>query len=404
MAVGIQEKKAKDLAVIDGVQIFTGQAGIRFPKRDDLTLMVLNPNNSVAAVFTQNRFCAAPVVLAKQHLASGKNIRALVINTGNANAGTGQQGRNDAQMICAGVAHQIKCETEQVLPFSTGVIMELLPVEKILDALPKVKPVHWDVAAKAIMTTDTVAKSASLTVTIAGEKVSITGIAKGSGMICPNMATMLSFIATDAKVDQLILQDMVREVVNETFNCITVDGDMSTNDSFVLIATGKSKLHIDAERSEEYAELRDAITKVALELAQGIVRDGEGATKFITIDVENARSRQEARRVAYAIAHSPLVKTAFYASDANLGRILCAIGYSGIGDLDVSKIKVYLDNVLVAENGGPAEEYTDEDGMKVMAKDEIKVRVDLARGTLGCKVYTCDLSHEYVTINGEYRS
>lgn len=404
MAVGIQEKTAKQLNMVEGVQIFVGSAGVKQEKRKDLTLFMLSSGAEVAAVFTQNRFCAAPVSVSKKHLATGKRVRALIVNTGNANAGTGAQGRNDAEMVCAGVAHQVNCESDQVLPFSTGVIMEMLPVERILDALPKLKPSYWDGAARAIMTTDTVPKSASVGGIVGGHRVNVTGVAKGSGMICPNMATMLSFVATDAKAPKEVLEQMCREVADETFNCVTVDGDMSTNDSFVLIATGKAKLQVESVRDPLYAELKKLVAQVCLELAQGIVRDGEGATKFIEIEVMGARSRLEARRVAYAVAHSPLVKTAFYASDANLGRILCAIGYSGIGDLDVEKVRVYLDNMLVCEKGGRADLYHDEDGMRVMQKDEIKVRVDLGRGEVEAKVYTCDLSHRYVEINGSYRT
>lgn len=405
MAVNLTVPNDRQVLAIDGVQVFVGQAGVKKPEHDDLTLIVLNGVNSIGAVFTQNRFCAAPVQIAKQHLATDTGVRALVINTGNANAGTGRQGLADAEFICEKVAQQIGCSAAQVLPFSTGVILEPLPVDRIVAALPKVKVVHWPQAAAAIMTTDTVPKMASRTVSIDGHKVHFTGIAKGSGMIHPNMATMLGFVFTDADIAQPLLQQMVAEVANTSFNAITVDGDTSTNDSFVVVATGKTELgRIDSEASKDYAAIKTVLADVALELAQAIVRDGEGASKFITIDVRHALTETEARQVGYAVARSPLVKTAFYASDPNLGRILCAIGYAGISDLDVSAIKVYLGDVLVAEKGGRASSYTEEAGQQVMAQDEITVTIDLARGEAQAKIYTCDLSKEYVAINADYRS
>ncbi|WP_370469950.1 bifunctional glutamate N-acetyltransferase/amino-acid acetyltransferase ArgJ [Snodgrassella alvi] len=405
MAVNLAVPNDRQVLAIDGVQVFVGQAGVKKPEHDDLTLIVLNGVNSIGAVFTQNRFCAAPVQIAKQHLATDTGVRALVINTGNANAGTGRQGLADAEFICEKVAQQIGCAAAQVLPFSTGVILEPLPVDRIVAALPKVKVVHWPQAAAAIMTTDTVPKMASRTVSIDGHKVHFTGIAKGSGMIHPNMATMLGFVFTDADIAQPLLQQMVVEVANTSFNAITVDGDTSTNDSFVVVATGKTELgRIDSEASKDYAAIKTVLADVALELAQAIVRDGEGASKFITIDVRHALTEAEARQVGYAVARSPLVKTAFYASDPNLGRILCAIGYAGITDLDVSAIKVYLGDVLVAEKGGRASSYTEEAGQQVMAQDEITVTIDLARGEAQAKIYTCDLSKEYVAINADYRS
>ncbi|MDO5638541.1 MAG: bifunctional glutamate N-acetyltransferase/amino-acid acetyltransferase ArgJ [Neisseria sp.] len=406
MAVNLREKEASELLNIDGAQVFVGQAGVKKPNHDDLTLIVLNKSNSVGAVFTQNRFCAAPVHVAKEHLANENGIRALVINTGNANAGTGAQGREDAMAMCAAAARQVGCAMEQVLPFSTGVILEPLPVQKIIDALPAVKPVHWNDAARAIMTTDTVPKAASREALIGNSHtVRATGIAKGSGMICPNMATMLGFIVTDAKVSQPVLQMLTQEVADQSFNSITVDGDTSTNDSFVIVATGKcGQNEIDNTADPRYGQLKALLGSLALELAQAIVRDGEGATKLITVKVENAENRQEARRVAYAIAHSPLVKTAFFASDPNLGRILAAIGYSGINGLDTDKVRLYLGDVLVAEHGGRAASYTEAAGQKVMNEDEILVRVDLQRGQTAATVYTCDLSHGYVSINADYRS
>ncbi|PJO77919.1 bifunctional glutamate N-acetyltransferase/amino-acid acetyltransferase ArgJ [Neisseria brasiliensis] len=406
MAVNLSERHEDELLHIDGVQVFVGQAGVKKPNHDDLTLMVLTGKNSVGAVFTQNRFCAAPVYIAKSHLFDDDGVRALVINTGNANAGTGAQGRADAVEVCAAVARQIGCKTPQVLPFSTGVILEPLPADKIIEALPRVKPVHWSEAARAIMTTDTIPKAASREGKV-GENhtVRATGIAKGSGMIHPNMATMLGFIVCDANVSQPILQLMTKEIADMSFNAITVDGDTSTNDSFVIIATAKNgQSQIDNIADPRYDQLKDLLSGLALQLAQAIVRDGEGATKFITIEVDNAADRDEARKVAYAIAHSPLVKTAFFASDPNLGRLLAAIGYAGIEDLDTDKIKMWLGDVLVAEQGGRAESYTEEQGQAVMNQDEITVRVSLNRGQVKTTVYTCDFSHDYVTINADYRS
>ena len=406
MAVNLTEKTADQLLNINGIQLFTARAGIKQTDRADLTLMVLSGGNTVGAVFTTNRFCAAPVHIAKSHLSDEDGVRAIIINTGNANAGTGAQGRIDAIETCAATAEQTGCKPSQVLPFSTGVILEPLPVGKIVAALPKMQPADWADAARAIMTTDTVPKSASREGSV-GEKhtVRATGIAKGSGMIHPNMATMLSFIVTDAKVSQPILQLMTQEIADETFNTITVDGDTSTNDSFVIIATGKnSQSEIDNIADPRYKQLKDLLGSLALELAQAIVRDGEGATKFITVRVENAKTRDEARQVAYAVAHSPLVKTAFFASDPNLGRLLAAIGYAGIADLDADILEMYLDDVLVAENGGRAASYTEEQGQAVMAKDEITVRIKLHRGQAAATVYTCDLSHDYVSINADYRS
>ena len=406
MAVNLTEKTADQLLNIDGIQLFTARAGIKQADRADLTLMVLSGGNTVGAVFTTNRFCAAPVHIAKSHLFDEDGVRAIIINTGNANAGTGAQGRIDAIETCAATAEQTGCKPSQVLPFSTGVILEPLPVGKIVAALPKMQPADWADAARAIMTTDTVPKSASREGSV-GEKhtVRATGIAKGSGMIHPNMATLLSFIATDAKVSQPILQLMTQEIADETFNTITVDGDTSTNDSFVIIATGKnSQSKIDNIADPRYKQLKDLLCSLALELAQAVVRDGEGATKFITVRVENAKTRDEARQAAYAVAHSPLVKTAFFASDPNLGRLLAAIGYAGIADLDADILEMYLDDVLVAENGGRAASYTEEQGQAVMAKDEITVRIKLHRGQAAATVYTCDLSHDYVSINADYRS
>ena len=405
MAVNLTEKTADQLLNIDGIQLFTARAGIKQTDRADLTLMVLSGGNTVGAVFTTNRFCAAPVHIAKSHLFDEDGVRAIIINTGNANAGTGAQGRIDAIETCAATAEQTGCKPSQVLPFSTGVILEPLPVSKIIAALPKMQPADWADAARAIMTTDTVPKSASREGSV-GEKhtVRATGIAKGSGMIHPNMATMLSFIATDAKVSQPVLQLMTQEIADETFNTITVDGDTSTNDSFVIIATGKNgQSEIDNIADPRYKQLKNLLCGLALELAQAIVRDGEGATKFITIEVCNAESRDEARQAAYAVARSPLVKTAFFASDPNLGRLLAAVGCSGV-DLDCNTLKMWLNGVLVAEKGGRAAGYTEEQGQAVMNESEITVRIDLQRGREQATVYTCDLSHDYVSINADYRS
>ena len=405
MAVNLKEKNADELLSIDGIQVFVGQAGVKKPNHDDLTLMVLAPGNSVGAVFTQNRFCAAPVHICKAHLFDEDGVRALVVNTGNANAGTGVQGRNDALSICRAVAEQIDCAVSQVLPFSTGVILEPLPADKIVAALPDVKPVTWADAAHAIMTTDTVPKAASREGKVgSNHTVRATGIAKGAGMIHPNMATMLGFIACDAKVSQPILQLLTQEVADMSFNSITVDGDTSTNDSFVIIATGRNgQSEIDNIADPRYQQLRDLLGSLALELAQAIVRDGEGATKFITIQVDNAASREDARKIAYAIAHSPLVKTAFYASDPNLGRLLAAIGYSGV-DVNTDTLRMWLGDVLVAEEGGRAASYTEEAGQRVMNEAEITIRIDLSSGRDSATVYTCDLSKEYVAINADYRS
>ena len=405
MAVNYRETPAGQLQAIDGIRLFVGQAGIKKPQHDDLTLMLLSDGSTVGVVFTQNRFCAAPVRICKQHLFDADGVRALVINTGNANAGTGEEGHNRAMAVCEAAAEQAGCALTQVLPFSTGVILEPLPADKIIAALPKLRPAGWADAARAIMTTDTVPKSASREGKV-GEKhtVRATGIAKGSGMIHPNMATMLSFIATDAKVSQPVLQLMTQEIADETFNTITVDGDTSTNDSFVIIATGKnSQSEIDNIADPRYKQLKDLLGSLALELAQAIVRDGEGATKFITIEVCNAESRDEARQAAYAVARSPLVKTAFFASDPNLGRLLAAVGCSGV-DLDCNTLKMWLNGVLVAEKGGRAAGYTEEQGQAVMNESEITVRIDLQRGREQATVYTCDLSHDYVSINADYRS
>ncbi len=405
MAVNLTAKSAEELLNISGVQLFVAQAGIKKADKNDVTVLTLAEGTEVAGVFTQNRFCAAPVVVCKECLVSGQPIRALVINTGNANAGTGLSGQENARAVCKTLASKLAVNENEILPFSTGVILEPLPVEKITNALAHLQETDWAVAAQAIMTTDTVAKSASREISLNGQSVKLTGIAKGSGMIQPNMATMLGFIATDAAIRHDLLNTLVKEVADASFNCISVDGDTSTNDSFIIMATGKSGApEIDSVDSEHYQTLKAALSELALELAQAIVRDGEGATKFMSIYANGAKTREEARQVAYAIARSPLVKTAFFASDPNLGRLLCAIGYAGIEDLDVNQIKMYLGDVLVVENGGRAVSYTEEAGQNVMNNNEITVRVELNRGNVNATVYTCDFSYDYVRINADYRS
>ncbi len=408
MPVNYSTPSADQLFPVPGVRLGVAEAEIRKKNRRDLTLVALDAGCTVAGVFTQNRFCAAPVQLCRNHLAGGKEIRALVINTGIANAGTGEPGRQAAQETCEAVGATLGIAADQVLPFSTGVILELLPVERIKAGLPAaqadLKADNWHAAAHGIMTTDTIAKAASRVVTVNGKKITISGVSKGAGMIKPNMATMLGFVATDAGIAQSLLDELVKEAADASFNCITVDGDTSTNDSFVMIATGQSGASFAAESDAGWAEIKAAIIAVSVELAQAIVRDGEGATKFITVAVEGGKDVEECRKVGYAIGHSPLVKTAFFASDPNLGRILAAIGYAGIADLDVDGVKVWLDDVLVAEKGGRAAAYKEEDGARVMAQAEITVRVDLGRGAAQAKVYTCDFSYDYVKINADYRS
>jgi glutamate N-acetyltransferase/amino-acid N-acetyltransferase len=394
---------------VAGVALGFACANIKRENRKDLLVMELCAGAKVAGVFTTNRFCAAPVIVAREHLAQADGIRALVINTGNANAGTGEQGLQDARSTCDALAGLLGCKSNQILPYSTGVIMEPLPVAKIAAGLPaavaNLVPDNWLNAAEAIMTTDIVAKAISKQVVVDGVNITITGIAKGSGMIHPNMATMLGYIATDAGIAQPLLQQMVSTAANRSFNCITVDGDTSTNDALMLIATGKSALpEVNVADSTAYNTLLDAVSEVAIFLAQAIVRDGEGATKFITIAMEGGRDEAECKKIAYAIAHSPLVKTAFFASDPNLGRILAAIGYAGVSDLDVSALQVYLDDVLVAEKGGRAASYQEEDGQRVMQQSDITIRVVLGRGAVNATLWTCDFSYDYVKINASYRS
>jgi glutamate N-acetyltransferase/amino-acid N-acetyltransferase len=412
MAVNSPLPVAAELKPVQGIELGFAEAGIKKPNRKDLLVMKLAEGATVAGVFTKNRFCAAPVQICKANLAAvtagAKPIRALVVNTGNANAGTGEPGLANARATCDEVARLLGIEAGQVLPFSTGVILEPLPVQKIVAGLPaaiaNLKQDNWFNAAESIMTTDTQPKAASLTTGIGGHMVTMTGISKGAGMIKPNMATMLGYLAIDAKVAQPVLDELVKYAADRSFNSITIDGDTSTNDSFILVATGAGGLQIDALDHPDYEALRDAVTGIARHLAQQIIRDGEGATKFITISVEQGTDVEECRKIAYAIAHSPLVKTAFFASDPNLGRILAAVGYAGVDDLDPSKLYLYLDDVLVAKAGGRNPAYKEEDGQRVMKKAEIVVRVELGRGKANATVWTCDLSHDYVSINADYRS
>ncbi len=412
MPVNLSAPDSAALLPVAGVTLGVAEANIRKPGRKDLLVMRMDDGARVAGVFTQNRFCAAPVVVARQHLSTldpDKSMRALVVNTGCANAGTGSDGIKHARDTCAALAGLLGCASSQVLPFSTGVIMEPLPVDKVIAGLPQclanLQPAHWAQAAQAIMTTDTVPKAASKTADVGGVKITVTGIAKGAGMIHPNMATLLGYVATDARVSLPLVKRAVAYAAQHSFNRITVDGDTSTNDSFILIATGKAAMaEITSADSAEYAAFRDAVTAVALELAQAIIRDGEGATKFITVRIDGGKTEDECSKVAYAIAHSPLTKTAFFASDPNLGRILAAVGYAGIHDLDADKIDMYLDDVLVVKNGGRHAGYQEADGQRVMKQAEITVRVVLNRGGASTTVWTCDLSHDYVSINADYRS
>ena len=413
MPVNLTPPVAAQLLPVPGVSLGIAEANIKRPNRKDLLVMQLCDGARVAGVFTKNRFCAAPVIVAREHLAAAVigtgGIRALLVNTGNANAGTGEQGMQDARTTCKALAGLLGCKANQILPFSTGVIMEPLPVAKIAAGMPgavaNMRADNWFDGAHAIMTTDIVAKAISKQVTIDGATITITGIAKGSGMIHPNMATMLGYIATDAAIAQPLLQAMVSKAANHSFNCITVDGDTSTNDAMMLIATGKSALpEVKIAGSKAGKALQSAISEVAIYLAQAIVRDGEGATKFITVRVEGGKSEAECKQIGYAIARSPLVKTAFFASDPNLGRILAAIGYAGVADLDVAALKLYLDDVLVAERGGRATSYREEDGQRVMQQLDITIRVVLDRGRANATLWTCDFSYDYVKINASYRS
>jgi len=409
MPVNLTVPNPADLHPVPGVELGIAMAGVRKANRRDLTVITLSEGSHVAGVFTKNRFCAAPVQLCRQHLAAAVGTRALLINTGNANAGTGDDGLARALSTCTALAARLRIAPKQVLPFSTGVILETLPNDRIEAGLPAaladLKEDNWYAAAEAIMTTDTLPKACSRSVSIGGKTVTVTGISKGAGMIRPNMATMLGFVATDAVIAPNLMPELARQAADRSFNQITIDGDTSTNDSFIVIATNRAgHAPITQLESAEGSLLREAVIGVAQQLAQAIVRDGEGATKFITVCVEGGRTKAECRQVAYAIAHSPLVKTAFFASDPNLGRILAAVGYAGIDDLDQSGIDLFLDDVHVAKSGGRHPSYREEDGQRVMKQSEINVRVNLHRGPAQATVWTCDLSHDYVSINADYRS
>ena len=409
MPVNLSAPNPSDLHPVPGVKLGITMAGVRKANRRDLTVITLDEGSAVAGVFTKNRYCAAPVQICREHLQDSSDIRALVINTGNANAGTGEDGLVRARATCVALARQLQLSPRQVLPFSTGVIMETLPVDRIEAGLPAAiadgKADNWAVAAEGIMTTDTLPKAFSKQVTLGGQVVTITGISKGAGMIKPNMATMLGFLATDANVAPALLQSLVTDAANASFNRITIDGDTSTNDSFVLIATRKAAhAEITDLASADGQALRAALIEVSQKLAQAIVRDGEGATKFISVTIEGGRTEAECALAAYAIAHSPLVKTAFFASDPNLGRILAAVGYAGIDDLDQNLIEMHLDDVHVVTKGGRNPAYREEDGQRVMKQSEITIRVNLGRGQANTTVWTCDLSHDYVSINADYRS
>jgi glutamate N-acetyltransferase/amino-acid N-acetyltransferase len=415
MPVLLQTPDVANLLAVPGVRIGVVEAGIRKVNRKDLTVFLLEEGCAVGAVFTQNRFAAAPVQVSREHLAAGQAIRAIVINTGNANAGTGASGLSDARQTCAALARAIGLKHEQVLPFSTGVIMEPLPLDRLLAGLPKAlesagsthagEAARWLLAAEGIMTTDTLPKAASVSWTSGKTGFSATGIAKGAGMIRPNMATMLGFLATDAAVEPALMNELAKKLADSSFNRVTVDGDTSTNDSFVVLATGHAgNTPIADLNTPDGQALLKALTQVAQVLAHAIVRDGEGATKFITIQVDGGQNTEECLKVAYAVAHSPLVKTAFFASDPNLGRILAAVGYAGISDLDATKIELHLGDVHVVTAGGRHPQYREEDGQRVMKEPEILVRIGLLRGQVSDTVWTCDLSHDYVTINADYRS
>jgi len=409
MPVNLSAPDPAALFAVPGVRIGVAEAGVRKANRKDLTVVLIDEGSAVGGVFTQNRFCAAPVQVCRDHLAANYGIRAMVINTGNANAGTGEDGLMRTRSTCIALARKLEIAPEQILPFSTGVIMEPLPVDRIEAGLPAAladaSENHWARAAEGIMTTDTIPKAFSQQVQVGGATVTVTGISKGAGMIRPNMATMLGFMATDAKIDPSLIQPLARLLADASFNRVTIDGDTSTNDSFVVIATQKAAhATITSLDSTEGQALVAAMQNVARQLAQAIVRDGEGATKFITIQVEGGRDAAECKQVAYAVAHSPLVKTAFYASDPNLGRILAAVGYAGIADLDQTGIDLFLDDVHVAVKGGRNPSYREEDGQRVMKQSEITVRIGLGRGKASETVWTCDLSHDYVTINADYRS
>jgi len=399
--------KAEDILPIAGIKLASVAAGIKKNGKDDLVVLSIDESSTCAATFTQNAFCAAPVTLSKQYL-SQQSPRALLINSGNANAGTGETGMQNARQSCLWLAESLHCLPEQILPFSTGVIGEQLPMSVIQSginqAVTRLSEDNWLAAAKGIMTTDTVTKAVSRNLKLDGQQVTISGIAKGSGMICPNMATMLAFIATDANVESDFLQQCLSEAVEESFNAITVDGDTSTNDACVLIATAKAGNEQIGKSTVDASPFIDELKAVCLHLAQAIVRDAEGATKFVTVSVEQARSKAEAKNVAYTIAHSPLVKTALFASDPNWGRILAAVGRAGIEQLDITGVNIFLGDVCIVRNGGIDSHYSEEKGQYEMNQHDITITVELSRGDDSATVWTSDLSHEYVRINAEYRT
>lgn len=405
MAVGLSGPG--EILPVAGIRLASFAAGIKKNGKDDLVVIVCDEGATCAATFTKNAFCAAPVTLAKKHL-SQHSPRALIINSGNANAGTGEMGLQNAIQSCVWLSEQLQCLPEQVLPFSTGVIGEQLPMPVLNSGINQIvkglSENNWLLAAKGIMTTDTVAKAISKTITLDSQKITISGISKGSGMICPNMATMLAFITTDANVENEFLQQCLSIVVEKSFNSITVDGDTSTNDACVLIATAKANNKQLSKNSEDAAIFIDALNDVCQFLAQAIIRDAEGATKFVTVTVSQAQTIAEAKNVAYTIAHSPLVKTALFASDPNWGRILAAVGRADVEQLDINNVNLYLDDVCVVRNGGVADDYTEEKGQSVIDQEEITIGVELGRGTDSATIWTSDLSHEYVRINAEYRS
>lgn len=407
MPVNLSRPDPTALHPVAGVELGWAEAGIRKANRKDLLVVRLAAGAHVAGTFTRNRFAAAPVQVCRAHLAAGVEIRALLVNTGNANAGTGEPGLAATRRSCEALGQLLGCSADAVLPFSTGVIMEQLPVDRLVDGLPqaiaRLEPNHWLEAAEAIMTTDTLPKAVSKRTVISGQAVTVTGVAKGAGMIRPDMATMLGFVATDARIAQDLLDSLVVQVADRSFNRITIDGDTSTNDSFVLMATGQGALKVGRRDDPSFRELAELVTEVARELAQAIVRDGEGATKFIEVRIEQARDDAEAARIAYAVAHSPLVKTAFFASDPNLGRILAAAGNAGV-EFDPQRVQLYLDDVWVVRNGGRHADYREEDGQRVMKQSEIVVRLQLGRGASDTSIWTTDLSHDYVSINADYRS
>ncbi|WBF65622.1 MAG: bifunctional glutamate N-acetyltransferase/amino-acid acetyltransferase ArgJ [Candidatus Kinetoplastibacterium crithidii] len=407
MAVNLNIPDDNKIFPINGIEIAIGEAGIKKNNKKDLTIFKLSPGTNVAGIFTKNLFKAAPVIISEKNLANKKQIKTLIINTGNANAGTGSTGIEKTQKICTELGKHLQIDPQEILTFSTGVVMEQLPEDKIINALPKTLSnfgkYTWKDAAYSIMTTDTKPKIFSEKLDINGKEITVTGISKGAGMICPNMATMLGFIGTDIQIEKSLLDNMIKKIADFSFNRISVDGDTSTNDSFIIMCTGKSGLEINDENDPSYEKVFELLKKAAIDLAQKIVRDAEGATKFITINVEKATNSQEALKVAYAVAHSPLVKTAFYASDPNIGRILVAVGYSDV-KISINNLFIWLNDVLIVKNGEINPDYIEYDGKYVLQQKEIIIRISLNQGKAHETIYTCDLSHEYITINADYRS